>query len=569
MFGGKAPKKEASEPVFKHGINTNPVMPEPDEEDCFAALKEIEIQRSKWNSFLRNRKDIWTEKWLWDGKIRAEAASNQIKKKFLQIFSSKVKTQKQVKFLIRGGVPPELRGNVWWACSGAGGKMAEAGPEDQYSVLLTRIDALNGTSMANDIEKDLLRTFPERINAGNSSTVDSLRRVLRAYALRNKEVGYCQSMNYLCALLLFHMSEEQSFWVLAALVEDILPNNYYAPSLLGGRVDQQVFQSCIAWKLPKLFSQFKATSTLLEPIICPWFLCLYINVLPLSVVCRVWDCMFWEGNVVLFRIGLTMMKSKTKYILDATDFISIYQVLKVSNSKTYSFELESRDASTSGPTTPTSSSMTGPPPPPLGGLDLLQDFGSISRAEHLINSAFGFRWLKSVPKAKVEILRDKFLHLLEGDRAERALSGKASDPELITSLKNSGSAGSTHSPTGSMSSRFSGLFRTASQTNPGEASGSSTSPAGSPGGRAGAGGKSVAFENPALGGGANRHRPLPATTGSTTEGEKSSNEAAELAAAISKHKSTNKSDVPRARTRQSLAMLRLLEDLEYVFPTFL
>lgn len=549
-------------------------MPEPDEEDCFAALKEIEIQRSKWNAFLRNKKDIWTEKWLWDSKIRAEAASNQIKKKFLQMFSSKVKTQKQVKFLIRGGVPPELRGNVWWACSGAGAKMASAEPEQQYSVLLTQIDTLTGTSMANDIEKDLLRTFPERINVGNTSTVDSLRRVLRAYALRNTEVGYCQSMNYLCALLLFHMVEEQAFWVLAALIEDILPSNYYAPSLVGGRVDQQVFQSCVAWKLPKLFTQFKATSTLLEPIICPWFLCLYINVLPLSVVCRVWDCMFWEGNVVLFRIGLTMMKSKTKQILEANDFISIYTVLKVSNSKTYSFELENRDASLSNPSTPTSSSMSGGPPPAasLGGLDLLQDFGSISRAEHLINSAFGFRWLKSVPKAKVELLRDKFLHLLEGDRAERALSGKASDPEMLhnlskTTTNSNNNSSNSLSPTSSMTSRLSGLFRSTSQQALADPSGPGAGSPGSPGSPSSrrASGKTVAFENPVLSNGAsNRHRPQPATTGAlgASPGGKSSSEAADLAQAISKHQSTRKGEGSRARTRQSLAMLRLLEDLE-------
>eukprot|EP01032_Pedospumella_encystans_P023789 gene23789-26922_t len=263
IFSSKAPPKKEAEHVFPHDVNTNPVMPEVDEDDCLHALKELEFQRQKWASFLRNKKDIWSEQWLWNSKIRAEASSNHVKKKILQIFSSKVKTQKQVKFLIRGGVPPELRGKVWWACSGANEKISAALPEEQYKVLITQTDAMTGTSIANDIEKDLMRTFPERINAGNTITVDSLRRVLRAYALRNPEVGYCQSMNYLCALLLFHMSEEQSFWVLAALIEDILPANYYTPSLLGGRVDQQVFQSCVAWKLPQVYSIFKSTNTLL------------------------------------------------------------------------------------------------------------------------------------------------------------------------------------------------------------------------------------------------------------------------------------------------------------------
>lgn len=552
MFSSsKSSAKKEPEQIFPHCVNTNPVMPEVDEDDCLPALKELEFQRQKWASFLRNKKDIWSEQWIWNNKIRAEASSNQIKKKFLQIFSTKVKTQKQVKFLIRGGVPPELRGNVWWACSGASGKLAEALPEEQYKVLLTQIDEMTSTSIANDIEKDLLRTFPERINAGNSRTVDALRRVLRAYALRNPETGYCQSMNYICALLLFHMSEEQAFWVMAALIEDILPANYYTPSLLGGRVDQQVFQSCVAWKLPQVYSVFKSTNTLLEPIICPWFLCLYVNVLPLSVVCRVWDCMFWEGSVVLFRIGLTMIKSKTREIIEANDFIKIYSVLKVSNSKTYSFELESRDSihNNSNPSTPNGSSLS--LPPSAGGLDILQDFGSISRAEHLINSAFGFRWLRSVPKAKVEFLRGKFLALLEGDRAERMASAQSNMAQHQAAMGNSSPAPS--SPVMNITHRLSGLFRSSS---------SQFSTAGE--------------ESPRSGkdhsGDSNKFRPLPsAVDDTTTPSKKPTSEAAELALAISKHKSKNSGDgdggdsfKQRARTRQSLAMLRLLENLEYV-----
>lgn len=554
MFSSsKSSGKKEPEHVFPHCVNTNPVMPEPDEDDCLHALKELEFQRQKWASFLRNKKEIWSEEWLWNNKIRAEAASNHIKKKFLQMFSSKVKTTKKMKFLIRGGVPPELRGKVWWACSGASDKLSAASPDDQYKVLLTQTDAMTGTSIANDIEKDLLRTFPERINNGNTITVDALRRLLRAYAIRNPDVGYCQSMNYIAALLLFHMSEEQSFWVMAALIEDILPPNYYTPSLLGGRVDQQVFQSCVAWKLPQVYSVFKETNTLLEPIICPWFLCLYINVLPLSAVCRVWDCMFWEGSVVLFRIGLAMIKSKTREIIEANDFIKIYTVLKVSNSKTYSFEMETRDSlpGSGGPSTPPGSSMS----QPSGGLDILNDFGSVSRAEHLINSAFGFRWLRSVPQAKVEFLREKFLTLLEGDRNERIASGKSSNSTAALSKALSAtSIGSTPpSPGLSLSHRLSGIFRSSSAQSNADMNSKSSTPPTTPKG-------SLKGEH---NGDSNKFRPLPTNYEDGSSPSKASQKA-ELAMAISKHQSKSGAEGghPRARTRQSMAMLRLLEELE-------
>ena len=45
------------------------------------------------------------------------------------------------------------------------------------------------------------------------------------------------------AVLLMYLDEEQAFWCLAALIEDILPQDYYARSLIGSRVDQQVTSS--------------------------------------------------------------------------------------------------------------------------------------------------------------------------------------------------------------------------------------------------------------------------------------------------------------------------------------
>jgi hypothetical protein len=375
------------------------VLPDPHD---IAANRELEMQRFKWNALLSNKPNLFEEDWLWLNRTTPSARDGPIKKKIMQMFNSKVKLKKQVKTLIRSGVPPELRGQVWWACSGAALKMANASPSEQYHFLLSKTNTLEGTQIAADIDKDLLRTFPERINEDTKDTVLMLRRVLMVYALRNAKVGYCQSMNYICALLLFHMEEEKAFWVFASLLEDILPPDYYVPSLLGGRVDQQVFQSCIAWKLPKLFAAFRATNTLLEPIICPWFLCLYINVLPIYAVCRVWDCLFWEGSVVLFRIGLTLIKSKSNQILQATDFIGVYGVLKTNNIKSYSFELESRSDSAVATS--------------------LADEAAVSDVELMIKSAFGYRWLRSVPTTKVEMLRQRFSSLLSG--GEEGKSGK-------------------------------------------------------------------------------------------------------------------------------------------------
>lgn len=41
-----------------------------------------------------------------------------------------------------------------------------------------------------------------------------------AYSVYNQEVGYCQGMSQIAALLLMYMDEEDAFWALSALMAD-------------------------------------------------------------------------------------------------------------------------------------------------------------------------------------------------------------------------------------------------------------------------------------------------------------------------------------------------------------
>ena len=177
--------------------------------------------------------------------------------------------------------------------------------------------------------------------------VSALRRVLLAYALRNPAIGYCQSMNFITALLLYHLTEENAFWVLASLLEDILPSDYYSSSMVGARVDQQVFLSCIQWKLPRLHEHLKNMNTVLEPVCYPWFLCLYVNTLPIYTVCRIWDCLFHEGNIVLFKVALGMLKCKEEKLLQCNNMMSIYMLLRSDNTANENYVLEQSTATDS------------------------------------------------------------------------------------------------------------------------------------------------------------------------------------------------------------------------------
>ena len=50
----------------------------------------------------------------------------------------------------------------------------------------------------------------------------ALGRVLVAFSVHKPKIGYCQSMNYIAALLLviLEKNEENVFWVLVSLIDD-------------------------------------------------------------------------------------------------------------------------------------------------------------------------------------------------------------------------------------------------------------------------------------------------------------------------------------------------------------
>jgi len=238
---------------------------------------------------------------------------------------AKVKRKQLTNFIRTFGIPPGSRREVWLACSGALRKSQAAALEDQYEFLLATVEE-EIPEMAHIIERDLARTFPTNYHFEKEEGITAMRRVLLAYSIRNKKVGYCQSMNFLVALLLLHMEEDYAFWVLSAIVEDLVPG-HYTRQMIGMHIDQRVFESLVEQRLPKLYNHLQEHQLPLASVTYQWFLCLFVNALPLETTLHVWDCFLHEGAKALFRIGLAILKMLQKDILSAHSFQDIYAVM--------------------------------------------------------------------------------------------------------------------------------------------------------------------------------------------------------------------------------------------------
>jgi small G protein signaling modulator 3 len=157
-------------------------------------------------------------------------------------------------------------------------------------------------------------------------------------------------------LLLVHADEEEAFWVLAALVECILPEGFFSPTLLPSRACPLVLLDYVQEGMPKLAAHLAELGIDLPAICFSWFLSLFTDCLPVEVraclpaclpvsrhvldawffcclllsqtLFRVWDVLLLDGLDVLFRIALAVLKSHEAELLRCESIPAVYVALE-------------------------------------------------------------------------------------------------------------------------------------------------------------------------------------------------------------------------------------------------
>ncbi|XP_039293126.1 TBC1 domain family member 9 isoform X2 [Nilaparvata lugens] len=220
----------------------------------------------------------------------------------------------EISKLVLQGIPDTLRREVWMNFSGAKNEMASN--PGLYRELVEK--AKTTACTANDeIERDLYRSLPEHPAFQSDTGISALRRVLTAYACRNPAIGYCQAMNIIASVLLIFCSEEEAFWLLACVCENLLPD-YYNTKVVGALVDQGVLDDLIKDSLTDLYACLESLG-MIQMISLSWFLTIFLSVMPYTSAVNIVDCFFYDGAKVIFQVALTILQDNEKHLTSCRD----------------------------------------------------------------------------------------------------------------------------------------------------------------------------------------------------------------------------------------------------------
>jgi len=178
------------------------------------------------------------------------------------------------------------------------------------------------------IELDLKRTFTEdEAFTSNQQYQENMMNILQSYAKRNTSVGYCQGMNYLAGMIVRVIdNEEDAFWVLTSLFESILPLDYYC-LMTEILVDQKVFLQILQKKKPKLYKHLQSLGLDFAIISFQWLVWLLASNMSQVISETIWDFLFLEGSVSIFRAFLAILNILEAEIMKQTEFNELYVLL--------------------------------------------------------------------------------------------------------------------------------------------------------------------------------------------------------------------------------------------------
>lgn len=218
--------------------------------------------------------------------------------------------------LLPAGIPAPLRGKVWQELCGAAADAVDSAHSAASGYSYVQLIAQR--SVAEElILKDVPRTLPqhpcfaERVDRGGHGQA-ALFNVAKAFSLVDEEVGYCQGITSLSAILLLAnaMDEEAAFSTLCKLMSAQLYGplrRQFVPEMPMLQLHMWQLERLLHRHLPLFNSHLLSLGVLPTTFASEWFLTLFAQGdWPTVWVARVWDLFLVHGISAIFAIALAI-----------------------------------------------------------------------------------------------------------------------------------------------------------------------------------------------------------------------------------------------------------------------
>ncbi|XP_061108882.1 USP6 N-terminal-like protein isoform X3 [Conger conger] len=259
--------------------------------------------------------------------------------KWLKMLKSwdKYKNSEKLARRIYKGIPLQLRGEVW--CLLLDIPKIKAEKKDFYENLKHR--ARGSSPDVRQIDLDVNRTYRDHIMFMHRYDVkqQALFHVLTAYSMYNTEVGYCQGMSQITALLLIYMNEEDAFWALVKLLsgQKHAMHGFFIPGFPKLMRFQEHHERILKKMMPKLKQHLDGQEVFTSLYTMKWFFQCFLDRTPFTLTLRIWDIYILEGERVLTAMSYTVLKLHKKHLLKLS-MEDLVEFLQVTLSKDFFFE---------------------------------------------------------------------------------------------------------------------------------------------------------------------------------------------------------------------------------------
>lgn len=209
-------------------------------------------------------------------------------------------------------VPPHMRSRVWSRLLDLDGLRQKA--PGLYASLRRY---LRTKELPEDIEHtinaDITRTMPLHClfwSGGAQVGVESLGTILRCYAMHVPDVGYCQGMSSIAALLMMNSeSEEDAFLMLVRFMSRYGYKNMFLPGFPQYQLWLEELRPAISAHFPSLHRRLDAENIIPELYVDKWLITALTHNFPHRLLVRLWDVMLLGGSPkVIVKSCLAVLK---------------------------------------------------------------------------------------------------------------------------------------------------------------------------------------------------------------------------------------------------------------------